>query len=172
LSWSADDLACAEADAQTTARQKIDADASGVNDLLTIAGGCIGSYPISGRTMSRVAREIVSVLPDPVAGEVNIVVSGYRISLTADEAASLARGVLNCLGQLRWGEKRAAGIAMASPPAAGSPEAPRAAAADGGPRPAASPAAVEPDAVQQRHRTLIQASIRDKGLSLREERRS
>jgi hypothetical protein len=107
--------------------------------------------------MSRVAREIVSVLPDPVAGEVNVVVSGYRISLTADEAASLARGLLNSLGQLRWGEKRAAGQPAASPPATGLPEA---------------PAAIEPEVAQQRHRTLIQASIRDKGLSLREERRS
>ena len=104
--------------------------------------------------MSRVAREVVSVLPDPVAGEVNVVVAGYRISLTADEAALLARGLLNSLGQLRWGEKRAAGqpasnLSVASPPEA----------------------AAEPDAAQQRHRTLIQASIRDKGLSLREERR-
>jgi hypothetical protein len=107
--------------------------------------------------MSRVAREIVSVLPDPVAGEVNVVVSGYRISLTADEAALLARGLLNSLGQLRWGETRAAGQPAANPPVTGSPEA---------------PAAIEPEPAQQRHRTLIQASIRDKGLSLREERRS
>lgn len=120
--------------------------------------------------MSRVAREIVSVLTDPVAGEVNIVVSGYRISLTADEAALLARGVLNCLGQLRWGEKRAAGQAIAGPPTTRTDEAPHA--AYEGAKPAVPPAAAEPDAAQQRHRTLIQASIRDKGLSLREERRS
>ena len=105
--------------------------------------------------MSRVAREVVSVLPDPVAGEVNVVVSGYRISLTADEAALLARGLLNSLGQLRWGEKRAAGPPLSNLSVAGPPE-----------------AAAEPDAAQQRHRRLIQASIRDKGLSLREERRS
>jgi hypothetical protein len=123
--------------------------------------------------MSRVAREIVSVLSDPVAGEVNVVVSGYRISLTTDEAALLARGLLNCLGQLRWGEKRAAGQAIASPSVAGAAEAPpRASAAYEGAKPAASPPADESDAAQQRHRTLIQASIRDKGLSLREERRS
>jgi len=118
--------------------------------------------------MSRVAREIVSVLSDPVAGEVNVVVSGYRISLTADEAALLARGLLNCLGQLRWGEKRAAGPSITSPAEAP----PRASAAYEGAKPAASPAADESDAAQQRHRTLIQASIKDKGLSLREERRS
>jgi hypothetical protein len=128
--------------------------------------------------MSRVAREIVSVLPDPVAGEVNVVVSGYRISLTADETAVLARGLLNCLNQLRWGEKRAAGAIDHHHPtttlsATGLPEAaPRASAGDDAAKPALSPVAVEPDAVQQRHRTLIQASIRDKGLSLREERRS
>ncbi len=117
--------------------------------------------------MSRVAREIVTVLPDPVAGEVNIVLSGYRISLTADETASLARGLLNCLGQLRWGEKRA-GHSMTSLPEAPS----RPSAKDDGARPAVSPVAAESDSVQQRTRALIQASIRDKGLSLREERRS
>jgi hypothetical protein len=123
--------------------------------------------------MSRVAREIVSVLPDPLAGEVNIVVSGYRISLTADETAVLARGLLNCLAQLRWGEKRAAGHANASLSTTSLPEAPsRASAKDDGPKPAVSPVAVESDAVQQRTRALIEASIRDKGLSLREERRS
>ena len=120
--------------------------------------------------MSRVAREIVSVLPDPVAGEVNIVVSGYRISLTADEAALLARGLLNSLGQLRWGEKRVTGQAIAGPPPGRTDEPPRA--AYEGAKPAMPPPPVEPDAAQQRHRTLIQASIRDKGLSLREERRS
>ena len=129
--------------------------------------------------MSRVAREIVSVLPDPVAGEVNVVVSGYRISLTADETAVLARGLLNCLSQLRWGEKRAAGTTghhhhpTTTLSATGLPEAPpRASASQDAAKPAMSAVAVEPDAVQQRHRTLIQASIRDKGLSLREERRS
>lgn len=126
--------------------------------------------------MSRVAREIVTVLPDPVAGEVNIVLSGYRISLSADETAVLARGLLNCLGQLRWGEKRAAGAAgpaTTSMSTTSLPEAPlRASAKDDGARPAVSPVAVESDAVQQRTRSLIQASIRDKGLSLREERRS
>jgi hypothetical protein len=123
--------------------------------------------------MSRVAREIVTVLPDPVAGEVNIVLSGYRISLTADETAVLARGLLNCLGQLRWGEKRAADAAGHPTTTTSLPEAPpRASAKDDGAKPALSPVAVESDSVQQRTRSLIQASIRDKGLSLREERRS
>ena len=120
--------------------------------------------------MSRVAREVVSVLPDPVAGEVHVVVSGYRISLTADEAALLARGLLNSLAQLRWGEKRASGQALAGPPPVSrTDDAPRA--AYEGAKPFAPPPA-DPDAAQQRHRTLIEASIRDKGLSLREERRS
>ena len=112
----------------------------------------------------------MSVLPDPVAGEVNIVVSGYRISLTPDETALLARGLLNCLGQLRWGEKRAAGTAGQSTTIL--PEAPARETAKDGAKPAVSPVAAESDAVQQRTRALIQASIRDKGLSLREERRS
>jgi hypothetical protein len=106
-----------------------------------------------------------------VAGEVNIVLSGYRISLTADEAAQLARGVLNCLGRLRWGEQRAAGPAAASPLPASLPEAPPRAATKDDARPAVSPVPGS-DAVQQRTRALIQASIKDKGLSLREERRS
>lgn len=117
--------------------------------------------------MSRVAREVVSVLPDPVAGEVNVVVSGYRISLTADEAALLARGVLNCLGQLRLGENRATSQSTSFPETPPGPLA-----KNNGAKPVVSPVAVEPDAAQQRHRALIQASIRDKGLSLREERRS
>lgn len=121
--------------------------------------------------MSRVAREIVTVLPDPAAGEVNIVLSGYRISLTADETALLARGLLNCLGQLRWGEKRAAGDPGQSTTSL--PETlPRASAKDAAAAPTLSPVAAESEAAQQRTRTLIQASIRDKGLSLREERRS
>lgn len=121
--------------------------------------------------MSRVAREVVTVLPDPVAGEVNIVLSGYRISLTAEETALLARGLLNCLGQLRWSEKRA--LETAGHPATSLPEAPaRASAKDDGARHAAAPVAVESDPAQQRARALIQASIKDKGLSLREERRS
>lgn len=123
--------------------------------------------------MSRVAREVVSVLPDPVAGEVNIVLSGYRISLTVDETALLARGLLNCLSRLRWGEKRAAGQSTATPSTISSPEAPpRAFAKDDTAKPAVLPVAVDSDAAQQRNRALIQASIRDKGLSLREERRS
>ena len=122
--------------------------------------------------MSRVAREVVSVLPDPVAGEVNIVLSGYRISLTADETAVLARGLLNCLNQLHWGEKRAAGQSTAIPSTNSSPEPPRTFAKDEAAKPAVSAVAAEPDVAQQRNRALIQASIRDKGLSLREERRS
>jgi hypothetical protein len=121
--------------------------------------------------MSRVAREIVSVLPDPAAGEVNIVLSGYRISLTADEAALLARGLLNALGRLRWGETRSIGAAAANPSLASLSEAPPRAAAKDDAKPAVSPAP-NSDAVQQRTRALIQASIKDKGLSLREERRS
>jgi hypothetical protein len=104
-----------------------------------------------------------------VAGEVNIVLSGYRISLTADETALLARGLLNCLSQLRWGESRgAAGQSTTTLPEAP----PRPSAKDDSARPAVSALAVEPDSAQQRNRALIQASIRDKGLSLREERRS
>lgn len=106
-----------------------------------------------------------------MAGEVNIVLSGYRISLSADETALLARGLLNCLGQLRWGEKRAAcGAGHSATSLAEAPS--RASAKDEAAKPALSPVAAESDAAQQRARALIQASIKDKGLSLREERRS
>jgi hypothetical protein len=108
-----------------------------------------------------------------VAGEVNIVVSGYRISLTADEAAVLARGLLNCLSHLRWGERRAmedAGHSKPSLPGA----LPRIVSSDDAAAHAesAAPPAADADVGQQRTRALIQASIREKGLSLREERRS
>lgn len=97
----------------------------------------------------KVTREIVTVLSDPAAGEVNVVLSGFRITLTADEAFLLANGLARCLAQ-----RREPATAETSGPAE------------------SEDAAVESEPAQQRTRALIQASIRDKGLSLRDEQRT
>jgi hypothetical protein len=127
--------------------------------------------------VSRVTREIVTVLPDPVVGEVHVVVQGYRITLTAEETSLLARGLLNCLEQLRWAQRRDAeaetAITETSGRAAGSPDTrPGLTGENDAAMPIASPSGAASDVTQQRMRALIQATIRDKGLSLREERRS
>jgi hypothetical protein len=107
-----------------------------------------------------------------MVGEVHIVVQGYRITLTAEETSLLARGLLNCLEQLRWAQRRDA-EAETGGHGASAPEArPRVTGEDDALRPFVSPPAAESDATQQRMRALIQATIRDKGLSLGEERRS
>ncbi len=94
----------------------------------------------------RVTQEAVTVLANPVAGEINIILGGLRITLSADESALLAGGLVNGLEQLR---------AMAKAEAA-MPETWGVGRAD------------EAEAMQQRTRALIQATIRDKGLSLRD----
>ena len=113
----------------------------------------------------RVVREIVTVLTDPATGEVSIVLSGWRITLTADEADLLARGLANGLEELRGAQRPESGATpeLRSPgrSSAGSP--------DREPQHIVAPLATDPEAIQQRTRALIQASIRDKGLSLREE---
>jgi hypothetical protein len=113
----------------------------------------------------RVTREIVTILADPVAGEVNVVFPGFRVTLTAEETAQLASGLTGGLEQLRAADKPEATSASesATPPSAGR---------DDSVRPFVSPTAAETELVQQRVRALIQASIRDKGLSLREEQRA
>jgi hypothetical protein len=94
----------------------------------------------------QVTQELVTVLADPVAGELNIVLGGYRLALSAEEAASLAEGLAAGLERLRqaavqpsepWQVQRAPG---------------------------------EAEAMQSRTRALIQATMREKGLTLREER--
>jgi hypothetical protein len=112
-----------------------------------------------------------------MAGEVNVVLSGHRITLSVDESAILARGLLNCVEQLRWARDREARatseISSNNGRATAAPETPSGVAGKtDGTKPPMPPMATESEAIQQRTRALIKASIRDKGLSLREESRS
>lgn len=111
----------------------------------------------------KVTQELVTVWAEPDADEINVVLAGLRLTLTAEETALLASGLARSLERLRAGHGRDAGEASAKPGEAsgvivrkddaGAPQG-------------------EADAMQLRTRALIQASIRDKGLSLREETRS
>ena len=96
----------------------------------------------------KVTRELVSVLTDPAAAEVHVVLAGWHLTLTAEETSQLANGLVASLERLRSGEK-----------------------ADPIARDAFSvaPAPHSSEEMQQRTRALIQATIREKGLSLREE---
>jgi hypothetical protein len=97
----------------------------------------------------KITQELVSVLADPAAGEVHIVLGGYRITLTSQETSHLAGALAGGLEQLRGAPKRA----PSTPPD----------------DPIEVSRVADADAMQQRTRALIQHSIRDKGLSLREE---
>ncbi len=99
----------------------------------------------------QVTQEIVTVLADPLLGEVNIVLAGHRIALSVDEAAQLAKGLVSSLERLR-------GQAVPDPAASSEPWQVERAPSDA-------------EAMQQRSRALIQATMREKGLSLREEDR-
>jgi hypothetical protein len=91
-------------------------------------------------------------LADPQAGEIDIVLAGFRIVLSIEEGAALAQGLAPALERL----------AGASP--AAEPWSVRRAAA---PETAADNADAE--AIQARARALIRATMRAKGLSLGEE---
>jgi len=110
----------------------------------------------------KVTQELVTVWAEPDADEINVVLAGLRLTLTAEETALLASGLARSLERLRAGHGRDAGEASAKPgEASGVIVRKDDAGAQG-----------EADAMQLRTRALIQASIRDKGLSLREETRS
>jgi hypothetical protein len=111
----------------------------------------------------KVTQEVVTVWADPLVGEVNFVLSGFRITLSADEATHLANALAEGVDRLH----RAAAAAAASMPVPVSPAADPA--TDGAAT--ASLTSAETEAIQYRTRALIQASIREKGLSLREEER-
>lgn len=113
----------------------------------------------------KVTQETVTVLPNAVLGEVNIILAGLHITLTLDESSLLASELASSLEQLHGSPKPEAaaeawGVGRSTP-----------AAPDPRPSPAGKDAATESEAMQQRTRALIQASMRDKGLSLREEKR-
>jgi hypothetical protein len=115
-----------------------------------------------------ITREVVTVFANPAANQVHIVLSGYRLVLTTEEAQSLGRALS------RLEQRPAADGAEAT---AGEPTLATAlatitdhpAANSSGPRHLVRPSPAEAEAVQQRARALIQGTIREKGLSLREE---
>jgi hypothetical protein len=104
----------------------------------------------------KVIQESLTVLANAASGEVNIILGGFRVTLTAAEALLLANGLANCLEQLQGMEKQGTAAEGWSVGRSGEQRA-GAAAKD-----------AEAEAVQQRARALIQASMRDKGFSLLE----
>jgi|SRR5690348_4724798 hypothetical protein len=114
----------------------------------------------------KVTQEVVTVWADPLAGEVNFVLSGFRITLSAEEATHLANALAEGVDRLRQAPMPTVASAVPAMPAPNPPADP---AADG--PTGHSPTAAETEAIQHRTRALIQASIREKGLSLREEER-
>jgi hypothetical protein len=103
----------------------------------------------------RVTQEIVSVLPDPLAGEVHVVLAGLKISLLPDEAELVLREMAAALERLKGASAGAPGAA----PEAWSVR-----------RAAAEPEArAAPDPMQLRTRALVQAMMQEKGLALRPE---
>ena len=113
-----------------------------------------------------ITREVVTVFANPTTNQVHIILSGYRLVLTTEEAQSLGRALTRL--------ERTSGEAAEStgePPLANAlatiTEHP--AANLSGPRHLVRPSPAEAEAVQQRARALIQGTIREKGLSLREE---
>jgi hypothetical protein len=110
----------------------------------------------------KVTQEVVTVLADPSVGEVNLVLPGLRITLSAEEATQLVSALASGLDRLA---RAVTAEALAAPRAAPTTAAPPSDAAS------PSPLAAEADAIQHRTRALIQATIREKGLSLREEER-
>jgi hypothetical protein len=114
-----------------------------------------------------ITREVVTVFANPTAGQVHIVLSGYRLVLSTEEAQSLA-SALHRLGRPAGDTEEAASsepsLASALATITDHP-----AANSSGPRHVVRPSLAEAEAVQQRARALIQGTIREKGLSLREE---
>jgi len=111
----------------------------------------------------KIAQEAVSVLPN-AAGEINVFLAGLRITLTTDEALLLAAALATSLELLQGAPQHEAaaepwgvGRSTAAPPdpLSGS---------------TGKDATSESDTVL-RTRALIQASMRSKGLSLREAHR-
>lgn len=107
----------------------------------------------------KVIQESLTVLANVASGEVNIILGGFRVTLAAVEALQLANGLANCLEQLQAVEKHG-GAAEGWSVGRSAEQRSGAAAKD-----------AEAEAVQQRARALIQASMRDKGFSLLEQPR-
>jgi hypothetical protein len=113
-----------------------------------------------------IAREVVTVFANPAANQVHIVLSGYRLVLTTEEAQTLARA-LNRLDRPSSESAEATGEPSLATALATITDHPAANAS--APRHLVRPSPAEAEAVQARARALIQGTIREKGLSLREE---
>ena len=117
----------------------------------------------SGVTM-KIIPELVTVFPDLNAGDIHVVLSGFRITLTADESSLLLDGLIGSLERLRAATRTDASGSDLPWRVARHPPSPAE------PPPTNTPAPDNAaDAAQQRLRASVQATIRDKGLSLREE---
>jgi hypothetical protein len=116
----------------------------------------------------KVTQEILTVLADPAALEVSVVMPGVRLTLTAAEAALLANMLRNGLGQLKPQDQAATPATERSN--AGYAEAMLR--DDHGPNRRDDAANLEPaiaaesEEAHEKTRALIRARIRDKGLSL------
>lgn len=109
----------------------------------------------------KIKHEAVTVLPDAARGEVDIILAGLRITLTVDEFLLLAAGLANSLEQLQGIEQREAAEAETWDVGRSAPAAPDPRSGSSG-----KEAATEAE-VLLRTRALIQATMRDQGLSLR-----
>jgi hypothetical protein len=136
-----------------------------VNGFLTLAANCGASLTITGGCAMEITREVVTVFANPTAN--HFVLSGYRLVLTTEEAHSLA-GALNRL-ERPAGDASEAGTSEPFLATALAAITDHPAATVYGPRHLVRPSPAEAEAMQQRARALIQGSIREKGLSLREE---
>jgi hypothetical protein len=114
-----------------------------------------------------ITREVVTVFANPTTNQVHIVLSGYRLILTIEEAQSLARALNRLDRPAGDGAEATAGEPALATALAAITDHP--AANSSGPRHLVRPSPAEAEAVQQRARALIQGTIREKGLSLREE---
>ena len=112
------------------------------------------------RKRMRLKHEAVTVFPNAPRGEINIVLAGLRITLTIDESLLLAAGLADSLEQLQGTDQRE--VAAAETWDVGrTPPVERELSSSSGKEAAT-------DSVLMRTRALIQASMREKGLSLRE----
>ncbi len=110
----------------------------------------------------KITQEALTVLPNVARGEVNIILGGVHITLTAEESLLLAAGLANSLDQLQGMEQRDAAGAETWDVARSTPADPEPRASSSGKE------AASPPEMLVRTRALIQASMRDRGLSLRE----
>jgi hypothetical protein len=114
----------------------------------------------------KIIQETLTVLPDAEQGEVNIILVGHRITLTADESSLLVNQLASSLTRLQRTQRHDATTAESWTPGRSAGSRPDLRSVFAGKE--GTPASEE---VQQRTRALIQAAMKDKGLSLDQEPR-